>query len=91
MPTTWALTQTPHSSAKPSGILARFVSFLPSNFLEDAAVDRDDARTRIEHEHVERRRAARGLGLADLVHGEQRRQLEVDVVLLLEQRHTTVR
>ena len=46
----------------------------------------DDARAGIEHEDVERRRAARGLGLADLVHGEQRRQLEVDVVLLLEHR-----
>ena len=31
MPTTWALTQTPYSSVKPSGIFDRLESFLPSN------------------------------------------------------------
>ena len=72
---------------KPAGILARLRELLAVELLEQAALDADDARAGIEHEDVERRRAARGLGLADLVHGEQRRQFEVDVVLLLQQRH----
>ena len=72
---------------KPAGIFGEVGELLAVELLEQAALDADDARAGIEHEDVERRRAARGLGLADLVHGEQRRQFEVDVVLLLQQRH----